>query len=288
VKVSLILPTIGRTDEAACFLTSLTEQTYSEFEVVVVDQNPDDRLLPIVGNFGSQFTIKYLRSVKGKNRALNAGLSHCSGEIIAFPDDDCAYPPLVLSRVVSSFSDHPHWLGLSGRCVDERGEPSLGRWDMTPGPIDRYNVWRRQTAPALFFRRELIELTGRFDEDLGPGAGTPWVGAEEMHYSLRALEKGLTLYYDPDLLIYHPQPVVEYDRASAVRHFTYGMGVGRCLRVHNYPLSFVLSWWIRPLGGSVIALLRGNHRRAYYHWKGFEGRFRGWLAARPDANIGSG
>ena len=288
MNVSIILPTIGRSDEPARLLLSLANQTYRQFEVIVVDQNPDGRVLPIVRDFESQFAITYLRSEKGKNRALNTGLSQCTGEIIAFPDDDCEYPPDVLARVVSSFSDHPAWHGLAGRCVDAQGEPSTGRCDMVAGFIGRYDVWRRQTAAALFLRRELIEVTGPFDEKLGPGAGTPWVGAEEMHYTLRALENGFLLYYDPELLVYHPQRVVHYDAASAERHFTYGMGVGRCLRIHKYPLSFVLLWWIRPLGGSVLALLRGNRHRAYYHWKGFEGRFRGWLATRPNANAKPG
>jgi glycosyltransferase involved in cell wall biosynthesis len=287
VNVSIILPTVGRSVEVARFLSSLTEQTYCEFEVIVVDQNPDDRLANVIGEFESQFSIRHLRSPKGKNRALNAGFNCCTGEIIAIPDDDCEYLPSVLKRVVNFFSEDPKWHGLSGRCVDEQGEPSTGRCDMVAGPIGRYNIWRRQTAAALFFRRELIQLTGPFDEDLGPGAGTPWVGGEETRYSLRALEKGLNLYYDPDLLIYHPQRVVNYDEAAAARHFMYGMGVGRCLRIHNYRLSYVMSWWIRPLGGSVIALLRGDYRRAYYHWKGFEGRFRGWLAARPHTNVQS-
>ena len=43
-EISLILATVGRTDELTRMFESLATQTFSDFEVVVVDQNEDDRL----------------------------------------------------------------------------------------------------------------------------------------------------------------------------------------------------------------------------------------------------
>ena len=48
MKVSLIMPTINVTKELDLFLQSLVQQTYQDFELIVVDQNPDRRVLDIV------------------------------------------------------------------------------------------------------------------------------------------------------------------------------------------------------------------------------------------------
>ncbi len=50
---SLIVATLGRTDELIAFLESLVAQSERNFEVIVVDQNPDERLEPVIATIGS-------------------------------------------------------------------------------------------------------------------------------------------------------------------------------------------------------------------------------------------
>jgi len=103
-------------------------QTYANFELIVVDQNDDDRLVPILKDYKEKFSILHLRSKKGLSRARNVGLRYVSGDIVAFPDDDCWYPPDLLERVANFFEEHPGVDGLTGRSVDENGESSSGRF----------------------------------------------------------------------------------------------------------------------------------------------------------------
>src|SRR5215212_6065170 len=104
MRFSLILGTIERSDELNYILASLGTQTYQNFELIVVDQNPDERLAPILGPYKDKFPIVHLRSGKGLSRAKNLGLSHVSGDIVGFPDDNCQYPSDLLEKVAQFFA----------------------------------------------------------------------------------------------------------------------------------------------------------------------------------------
>ena len=103
MKVSLILPTLNRTDDLAVFLDSLLEQTYKDFELIVVDQNEGNEVFEIVKDYEEDFKIKYVKSdEKGLSLNRNRGLILMKGEIVGFPDDDCEYSPDTLEKVVES------------------------------------------------------------------------------------------------------------------------------------------------------------------------------------------
>jgi len=278
VRFSLVLATVGRTDDLGRFLASLRDQTHKDFELIVVDQNPDDRLAPVLAPYEDEFRILRLRSeARGAARARNLGLRHVGGEAVAFPDDDCLYPPDALATAVRLLADHPEWDGLTGRSVDESGRTSMGRFDHRPGRLDRINAWLRGIEYTVILRAVCIEGM-RFDEELGPGSGTPWGCGEGTDLLLRLLERGAWLYYDPDVAIIHPSRTPPYDERAMRRAYSYGGGMGRTLKKHRMPLWFKAKWLIRPLGGAILSLLGRRFPEARYRWKTFGGRLRGLLS----------
>ena len=85
MRFSLVLATVGRTDELRRFLAHLDTQTHREFELVVVDQNKDERLKPILEPYRGKFPILHLPSEQGLSRARNVGIEHARGDVIGFP-----------------------------------------------------------------------------------------------------------------------------------------------------------------------------------------------------------
>jgi glycosyltransferase involved in cell wall biosynthesis len=276
-RFSLVLATIGRTGEVQRFLQHLAAQSYRSFELIVVDQNRDDRLIPILTEYASSTKIVHLRSEKGLSRARNIGLRHISGNVVAFPDDDCWYPSDLLERVAEWFTLNPGSGGLTGRSEDEVGQPSQGRWQMKGYELNRNNVWKSAISYSIFLRDIVIKTVGDFDESLGIGAGTPWGSAEETDYLLKALSMGARMFYEPSVVIHHGQAIREFDRSAMSKAFSYGAGMGRVLRKHTYPLAFVAYQWLRPAGGIVVSLMLGKFRKATHHWNTFLGRIWGWL-----------
>jgi len=282
MRFSLIMATVGRTEEVKRFLEHLDRQTYRDFELIVVDQNPDDRLVPILETYKSRFPILHLRSERGLSRARNVGLKHISGDIVAFPDDDCWYPPDLLERVARFFREHSDIDVLTGRSVDENGELSAGRSDASSGVVNFFNVWKRGRSISMFLKSAVITQIGDFDESLGVGAGTPWGAGEETDYLLRTLKNGFRIYYKADLTIYHPQPVKRYDEKAIARAYTYGAGIGRVLRKHRYPFWFVFYQWLRSAGGVFLSLASGRLGKARHHLAALQGKFLGWIA-KPES-----
>ncbi len=272
---SLIMATLGRTAEVKRFLETLSLQTYRSFELIVVDQNHDNRLSSIIDIYCSFFPITYLKTHPGLSHARNVGLQHVKGKIISFPDDDCWYPQDLLFRVAIFFDKNPEIDGLTGRCVDQNGKPLGGRWPMKAGVVTKWNLWKRHREATVFLRKNVVKSTGYFDETLGVGATTPWGAGEGTDYLLRALEKGYQIYYDPTIIVFHQSENTDPGIAQ-IKARNYSRGIGYVMQKHQYPFWFLLYWELRSLCGLLLALLKANKRDALVHWANFLGRLEGW------------
>lgn len=276
MKFSLVLATVGRFEELKRFLESLGEQREAAFELIVVDQNSDDRLVPLLESYTAQFPLTHLRSERGLSRARNIGLKHITGDIVAFPDDDCWYAPDVCIRVSEFFLRHPNCDGLTGRHALPSGKPSAG-WDQRAGWLSMKNVWRRAISFSIFLRKRVVHEVAGFDETLG--AGSSGGEGEETDYLLSALRKGLRLYYEPSVLVFHPN-LRRYDSQARRKQYSDALGFGRVLRKHNYPLALVLYFMIRPVAGALLKLAIGRPSEALRHWAMFRGRIAGYKSRR--------
>ncbi len=278
--VSLVVATRWRTLEVKRLLESLLAQTYKIFEVIVVDQNEDDRLAPLLQDYCERLTIKHLRSANlGHAAGCNAGLRICAGDIVGFPDDDCWYAPDLLQRVVDMFEAHPEWRGITGCEASEENVVSTHRFDQVAGPVTRQNIWRRHISFALFLRT--ADLTGLFyDERLGMGAETIWGSGDETDFLLQFIKRGCVVQYDPSVAVYHRDwGQGPYTLAAITKARRYGMGMGRILQTHRFPALFTLKCFARPLLGGAYTLILGKPRKAVYHWSIFLGRTTGWMVS---------
>ncbi len=276
MKFSLIMGTVGRTREVERFLRAAARQSYMKFELIVIDQNSDDRLAPLLAAYEQRVSILHLRSAPGLSRARNVGLQGITGDVVGFPDDDCWYAPSLLSLLSAWLEAHPDIDGVSVISRDEKDRASNLRWDGQGGPINRNNVWRRAISYTVFLRRRVATAVGGFDPNLGVGSGTRWESGEETDYLLRALNAGFHLYYEPSIAVFHPQPRLQRETARK-RGYSYGQGFGRVQRKHLYPFPIVSYYWARSLAGTVLSLARLDPAQANLHWGNFKGRIRGWV-----------
>jgi glycosyltransferase involved in cell wall biosynthesis len=279
-SVSLIVATRHRTAEVKKLLNSLAAQSFQAFDVIVVDQNEDDRLVPVLEAYDKTLRLRHVRSnTSGKAAANNVGLRNCEGDVIGFPDDDCWYAPDLLQRIVGGFDTHPEWDGMTGCEAPSEEFVRNDRFDQVAGQVVQGNIMRRHISFAAFFRRN--QLAGLFyDERLGIGADTIWGSGEETDFILRFLKRGCWIQYEPSLVVYHPDwGKGPYTLAAIAKARRYGMGMGRILQDHGFSASLTLMYMSRPLLGGVYTLLLGKPRKALYHWSIFVGRIGGWMTS---------
>ena len=288
MRISLIISTVGDEVYLERLFSSLLRQTYSNFEIIVVGPVEDTALRQYLQRWPDS-RIRYAGGAKGHSKALNIGLADARGDLIAFPDDDSWYSETLLEHVVDVMARHPEWAGISGKSVAEDGTPSSGRWDTNAGPIHRDNVWVRGCTITLFVRREAIANVW-FDEELGLGAGTPWGGGEDFDFVLQIVNRGNIISYEPSIQVGHPEwSKAPYPPAVCSKGRSYARGLGRVLRKHQYPVTSLVYHVVRPLGGSLLALLCMKKAKARYHWSVFLGRFAGCTSsyAIPAAQLPS-
>lgn len=278
MRFSLIVATLGREREVAALLDSLLAQGRADLEVILVDQNEDDRLGAIEAAYAPRLALRRLRSaIRNANNARNLGLRHARGRIVTFPDDDCLYPPGVLDRVDAAFAADPALVVLSGPAASPAGGLGSGRWRKASGAIDIVTVWTSVIEFNLFLRREAALALGGFDEGMGPGS--PFGSAEGNDLVCRAIARGWRAHYDVALRIIHPDKSLT--EVAVERAERYGRGLGFALRRNGAPLTTRLSFLLRPLGGVALSLLRGRRHDAAYYWMTLRGRLAGLMA--PEA-----
>src|SRR5687768_2426983 len=205
--ISIIICTWNRSASLKRTLASLAaaEPPSAQPEVIVVDNNSSDdtrRLVTELENSWSHGALRYVfEDRQGKQFALNTGISHARGEILAFTDDDVEVDRqwlLVIERVFSTESvavvggvtkviwpcEPPTWYGPEMSSVV--AEVDLGSAIIEPPP--------QGYAPAgsnLIVRREVFSTIGMFS--------TEHFRHMDYEFGMRALKAGLRVRYDPAL-----------------------------------------------------------------------------------------
>jgi GT2 family glycosyltransferase len=268
----LVLATVDRVEEPRRLLDSLAAQSHRRFRVLLVDQNGDARLDPVVAE--QQLDLVHLRSARGLSLARNQALGEIRADLVAFPDDDCVYPPDLLEVVARRFRDRPGLDGLTGRAVRPDGS-SGPSWKQDAATLTDTNLWNRAISYTIFLRRDVVEKVGPFDERLGLGSGDLWSSGEEIDYLVRALRRGARIEYDPSLTVAHEGDVLSPAALRAVGYRD-GASLGYILRKRRYPKREVARRLLRPLGGALVSLVKGDVQGARVHVATFGGRIRGY------------
>lgn len=154
-------------------IDSVLGQQYPKLDYWVIDGGSSDNTRDILKGYGQK--INWVSEVdEGQAQAINKGLRRVTGDILAFINSDDIYSPGTLSLVAHYFFEHPEAMWLTGdhRIIDGRGKRvqsyvvGYKRMLRRRPSFSRLAVANYIVQPSTFWRRELIEEIGFFDESL--------------------------------------------------------------------------------------------------------------------------
>lgn len=209
IQLSVVMPARDAAATIGEALDALIAQEWDRpFEVVVVDNGSCDGSAEIARGYAdrhSRVRVVDASERPGVGHARNVGIGYARSEAIAMCDADDVVGPGWVAAMGTALRDHelvagrldvdllnPEWLA-----------PSRGR-AIASGPAEISHAFPFASTGNIGFRRSLARRVGGFDESLTAG--------EDIDFSLRLRQEGVTLTYVPDAVVH-----VRYQRSLGAR-----------------------------------------------------------------------
>lgn len=201
-KVSIVLPTYNRGYIIKESISSVLNQTYSDFELIIVDDGSTDDTEDIINSIDDK-RIKYIKLEQnsGVSNARNIGIEHSSYNYIAFQDSDDKWLPTKLEKQVKLLKQSSSNVGFVYHAI---------KYDFDNGyyliiPDEKIKVEKKVKniyaqmlydnligAPTLLIKKECFDKVGKFD--------VSWRSLEDYDFALRLTKEYEAEYIDEVLL----------------------------------------------------------------------------------------
>ena len=260
MKIELILATLAENDQDLIRLNSSIRPSTATVDLIVINQSQKKLSNIFKINNLSKIIIKNI-NLKGLSHARNIGLEFSSGDIVAFPDDDCYYDVNTLDQVNNFFERNSSVDVLIGRQVDPSNGLSPKMQTESQFNVGESDLSYVGNSICIFVRKNAITSAHRFEENLG--AGRYFGSHEERDYLADLLNNGAKIFYDGKIVIFHK--VYAFDEWSTSKAISYARGMGAYFSKHH-GVSCLSAYWLilRPFIGALIsAILFDRHSFKY-------------------------
>jgi glycosyltransferase involved in cell wall biosynthesis len=205
MRFSIIIPVFNRPDELRELLFSLTKQTYTNFEVIVVEDGSRDKADGVVNAFANQLDIRYFfKENSGQGFTRNYGFERARGDYFVIFDSDALIPPHYFAAVNQR---------LESGWLDAYGGPDAAHPDFTPiqkaisysmtSPFTTGGIrGSKKNLGGTFHPRSFnMGLSRKVWETIG-GYKLSRMG-EDIEFAIRIIERGFQTGLIPEAFIYH-------------------------------------------------------------------------------------
>ena len=165
--VSIVTPSYNQGRFIEETILSVIHQDYSNIEYIVMDGGSTDQTLDILRKYGNRLAW-YSERDKGQSDAINKGIRLAKGEILAYLNSDDTYLPGAITRAVRYLTaEHPDlpFVYGEGYHITEGGS-IIERYPTEPFDLQRLAETCYICQPTAFWKRDVIETIGLFDENL--------------------------------------------------------------------------------------------------------------------------
>ena len=167
--VSIVLPTYKRAHVLPLAIRSVLAQSYTNWELIVVDDNSPDDTAAVVASFADP-RIRYVRNEPNLKlpRALNRGFSLARGDYLTWTSDDNLFAEQAIAKMVArlqagdcDFVYADYWLFSE---QDAQGQPVAPQRERLPGQLQLHRG--NHIGACFMYTRRLYEAVGDYDPEL--------------------------------------------------------------------------------------------------------------------------
>ena len=171
-KTSVIIPTYNRAHFIKKAINTVLEQTYQDFEIVIVDDGSKDNTEEVVNGIKDD-RIRYIKHEKNKGEAgaRNTGIKNSKGEYIAFLDTDVTWSRDKLERQFNILESSPEDVGVvftGVEFIDYKTQEVASRWIIRENVNEKVfdSIAGAPDPPSMFIRKSAFLDVGLFDESI--------------------------------------------------------------------------------------------------------------------------
>ena len=195
--VSVVIPVYNHEEYIRESVESALSQDYDNLEVIVVDDGSTDATPEVLKTFGSR--IRYIRQKnKGTAAALNTGIRHAQGSLIAWLSSDDVFLPGMIKRQVAELNKEPSFAMVYADFVEIDSHGKELRVVRCPfPPVGEFAIELLKgnfiNGSSVLIRKGCFEQVGLFDESLPTDSdGDMW---------FRLLKNGYEFGHIPEVLV---------------------------------------------------------------------------------------
>ena len=205
IIISVIIVTYNTTELKDC-LKSLENQTFKDFEVIIVDNGVIGEEVFKAKLYPYPITLIKLRSNLGLSFGRNVGIVHARGMICCFLDDDSIPSKSYIDSIRNAFRDYDI-IGLRGKVLPKDNRNLINKLAVYSDLGDEmFPFVINQEGNSAFLKDVLIKVGG-FNKDLFGGEGL------ELTYRI------INMFYNSNKLVYFPDAIIYHDFSRSLVHF---------------------------------------------------------------------
>ena len=162
-KFSIVIPVRNEEECISQCLNSLLNQTYKNFEIIIVDDGSTDNTVNIIKSYikRSNKINLILGSKCGPSYARNIGVKRARGEVIVFIDGDNYVNQKVLEYAFKRFKNK----NVAGISVSVKYNSGKGIWAKMQDAWSSF-IYGETTGLAILYRKEIIDSIGGFKANI--------------------------------------------------------------------------------------------------------------------------
>lgn len=194
-SVSVVMSVRNVEDSIYRCMRSILDQTFDNFEIIIIDDVSNDRTRMIIKKFQDE-RIRYYcnRQWLGLSKSRNKGVQQASGEYLFFTDGDCLVSKNWIEEGMK-YLKSPEYAGVEGQIcyVSKDYEPTF-----SDNVVETEHGGTFATA-NIAYKKSFIKKVHGFDERL------TWF--EDRDLALRVLKYG-KIGFNPEMMVYHQRTIV--------------------------------------------------------------------------------